>query len=187
MNDTSRQLQQQASVLEEIRESDTTKVKVAVADIDGILRGKYMHRDKFFSAVESGFGFCDVVFGWDMDDQPYDNTYMTGWHHGFPDAMVRLDLATARRVPWEGDVPFFLGNFVTPQGKPHPLCPRQVLKRVLARARDMGFQVLAGIEYEFVNFHETPKTWAEKKGHRPTPITHGMIGYSLVEAHLHRE
>ena len=58
MNDTSRQLQEQATVLEEIRESDTTKMKVAVCDIDGILRGKYMHRDKFFSAVEGGFGFC---------------------------------------------------------------------------------------------------------------------------------
>jgi glutamine synthetase len=110
-------------------------VKVAVSDIDGILRGKYLHRDKFFSAVDSGFGFCDVVFGWDMHDQCYDNTQLTGWHHGFPDAMVRLDLATHRNVPWDGDVDFFLGNFVTPEGKPHPLCPRQTLKRVLARAR----------------------------------------------------
>ena len=82
-----------AATLEAIRKSGALKVKVAVSDIDGILRGKYLHRDKFFSAVESGFGFCDVVFGWDMHDQCYDNTQLTGWHHGFPDAMVRLDLA----------------------------------------------------------------------------------------------
>ncbi|HET9469819.1 MAG TPA: glutamine synthetase family protein, partial [Usitatibacter sp.] len=187
MNDTSRQLQDQASVLEEIRESAVGKVKVAVADIDGILRGKYMHRDKFFSAVEGGFGFCDVVFGWDIDDRPYDNAYMTGWHLGFPDAPVRIDLATYRRVPWDGDVPFFLGNFVKPDGQPYPLCPRQVLKRVLKRAGKMGFQAMVGTEFEFFNFAETSQSWAAKKGVDPTPISSGMCGYSLLRAGQNRE
>ncbi|HEX3096597.1 MAG TPA: glutamine synthetase family protein [Usitatibacter sp.] len=187
MNDTSRQLQDQASVLEEIRESGVGKVKVAAADIDGVLRGKYMHRDKFFSAVEGGFGFCDVVFGWDIDDQPYDNAYMTGWHLGFPDAPVRIDLATYRRVPWDGNVPFFLGNFVKADGQPYPLCPRQVLKRVLKRAEKMGFQAMVGTEFEFFNFAETSQSWAAKKGVDPTPISSGMCGYSLLRAGQNRE
>jgi glutamine synthetase len=174
-------------IVEAIRRSTIGKVKVAVSDIDGILRGKYIHRDKFFSAVEGGFGFCDVVFGWDMHDQCYDNTQLTGWQHGFPDAMVRLDLGTYRTVPWDGDVPFFLGNFVTGDGKPHPACPRQVLRRVLARAEKMGFRPMVGAEYEFFNFAETPHTWAEKKGLAPTPITPGMFGYSLLRANLNRE
>ena len=63
-----------ANIVEALRKSTIGKVKVACSDIDGILRGKYLHRDKFFSAVESGFGFCDVVFGWDSGDQCYDNT-----------------------------------------------------------------------------------------------------------------
>src|SRR5207249_8640537 len=54
-----------ADVLEEIRRSPAQKVKVAITDIDGILRGKYVHKEKFLSAAESGFGFCNVVFGWD--------------------------------------------------------------------------------------------------------------------------
>ena len=28
-------------------------VKVAITDIDGVLRGKYMHRDKFLKATDS--------------------------------------------------------------------------------------------------------------------------------------
>jgi len=175
------------AIVEAIRKSTIGKVKVAVSDIDGILRGKYIHRDKFFSAAESGFGFCDVVFGWDMHDQCYDNTQLTGWQHGFPDAMVRLDLNTYRTVPWDGGVPFFLGHFVTSNGKPHPACPRQVLRRVLARAEKMGYVVMVGAEYEFFNFAETPHTWAEKKGLPPTPISHGMFGYSLLRANLNRE
>ena len=177
----------QAAVLEAVRKSGARKVKVAAADIDGILRGKYIHLDKFFSAVEGGFGFCDVVFGWDMHDQTYDNTRLTGWQHGFPDAMVRLDLSTYRTVPWDNDVPFFLGNFVTADGSPHPVCPRQVLKRVLARADKMGFQVKVGAEYEFFNFRETPESWAAKNGVGPRTLTDGMFGYSLLRANANRE
>jgi glutamine synthetase len=184
---TSSAKKESTNIVEAIRKSTIGKVKVAVSDIDGILRGKYIHRDKFFSAVEGGFGFCDVVLGWDMMDQCYDNTQLTGWHHGFPDAMVRLDLNTYRHVPWDNDVPFFLGNFVTPDGKPHPLCPRQVLKRVLKRAAKMGYTAMVGAEYEFFNFAETPHTWADKKGQPPTPISPGMFGYSLLRANLNRE
>ena len=175
------------SIVEAIRKSQIPKVKVAVSDIDGILRGKYIHRDKFFSAAESGFGFCDVVFGWDMHDQCYDNTRLTGWQHGFPDAIARLDLGTYRTVPWDNNVPFFLGDFVTAEGNPHPACPRQVLKRVLARAGKMGFEVMLGAEYEFFNFAETPQSWAEKRGQPPTPVTPGMFGYSLLRANANRE
>ena len=176
-----------AAIVEAIRKSTIGKVKVAVSDIDGILRGKYIHRDKFFSAVEGGFGFCDVVFGWDSGDQCYDNTKLTGWHYGFPDAIARLDLSTYRTVPWDGGVPFFLGDFVAKDGSPHPICPRQVLKRVLERARKMGFEVMVGAEYEFFNFAETPQSWAEKKGVGPTPLTPGMFGYSLLRANHSRE
>jgi len=174
-------------IVEAIRKSTLGKVKVAVSDIDGVLRGKYIHRDKFFSAVEGGFGFCDVVFGWDMTDQCYDNTKLTGWQHGFPDALARIDLGTYRTVPWDGGVPFFLGNFVTSDGKPHPLCPRQLLKRVLARAGKLGFAAMVGAEFEFFNFSETPQSWAEKRGQPPTPITPGMFGYSLLRANANRE
>src|SRR5436309_3569850 len=83
-----------AQVIAAVRSSPGHRVKVAVSDIDGILRGKYVHKDKFESAVAGGFGFCDVVFGWDCNDTCYDNTTLTGWHKGFPDAVARLDLST---------------------------------------------------------------------------------------------
>ena len=150
-----------------IRKSGASKVKVAVSDIDGVLRGKYLHRDKFLGTAEpypkGGFGFCDVVLGWDMMDVCYDNTTVTGWQHGFPDALARLDLDTARQVPWDNGVPFFLGEFVNADGTPHPVCPRQTLKRVLKRAEKMGFQVMTGMEFEWYNFAETPQSWAEER------------------------
>jgi glutamine synthetase len=163
-----------------LRKAGADKVKVAVSDIDGILRGKYLHIGKFEGAAEGGFGFCDVVFGWDAHDTCYDNTQVTGWQHGFPDALARIDLDTARRVPWDNNVPFFLADFVSADGGPHPVCPRQTLKRVLARAQKLGFEVMTGMEFEWFNFRETPATWAAKKGQPPEPLTPGMFGYSLL-------
>jgi glutamine synthetase len=174
-------------ILAALRKEGATKVKVACSDIDGILRGKFLHIDKFAGAIDSGFGFCDVVFGWDSHDQCYDNTQVTGWHHGFPDALARLDLSTERRVPWDGNVPFFLGEFINTDGSPYPVCPRQVLKRVLARADRLGFSAMCGHEYEWFNFAETPQSWAAKRGVGPDTITPGMFGYSLLRMGDQRE
>jgi glutamine synthetase len=170
-----------------LRQSGASKVKVACSDIDGVLRGKYLHRDKFEGAAEGGFGFCDVVFGWDCLDTTYDNAQVTGWQHGFPDTLARLDLDTHRNVPWDGGIDFFLGEFVNADGTPYPICPRQTLKRVLARAAKLGFQVMTGMEYEWFNFRETPQTWAAKQGVNPQPLTPGMFGYSLLRVNQNRE
>src|SRR6187551_3168540 len=116
--------------------------KVAVVDIDGVLRGKYMSRDKLSSALRKGFGFCDVVVGWDSQDQLYDNGQLSGWHTGYRDASVRLDLGTARLLPMEDDTLFLLGNL---QGSYAEACSRTILSRVVKWAQDLGFSVEAAL------------------------------------------
>src|SRR5262249_7698518 len=98
-------------ILEEIRKDPLGKVKLGITDIGGILGGKVGHRDNVLSIVDSGFEFCNVVFGWDSSDVCYDNTDYTGWHTGYPDALAAIDLTTFRRVPWDHDIPFFLSDF----------------------------------------------------------------------------
>jgi glutamine synthetase len=44
-------------ILHKLKEKGTTKVKLAITDIDGILRGKVVSFDKFASIVDGGFGF----------------------------------------------------------------------------------------------------------------------------------
>src|SRR6185369_4740427 len=66
-----------------VEERKLEHIKVGVFDNDGVMRGKYMGRDKFFSALDKGFGFCDVVLGWDSNDQLYDNVKYTGWHTAY--------------------------------------------------------------------------------------------------------
>ncbi len=173
-------------VIDEIVRSDSPRVKVAVVDIDGVLRGKYIHKDKFLHAARGGFGFCSVIFGWDSGDVCYDNTTFSGGHNGYPDAQARIDLATHRNIPWDDNIPFFLADFEDDAGKPLPVCPRQLLKTVIARAKDAGFVANCGIEFEWFNFEETPQSFVDKNHMNPTPISPGMFGYSITRQALNQ-
>ena len=161
-----------------IVEKDThSHVKVGVFDIDGVLRGKYISKSKFLSSLSGGFGFCDVVIGWDSDDQLYDNTTVTGWHTAYPDAPVRIVPETCRRIPFEDGLLFFLGQF---EGHAAPVGPRSTLARMVQKARDMGFEPFSACEYEFFVFDETPHSVREKGYQNLKPITPGNFGYSVL-------
>jgi len=167
-----------------VEERKLDHVKLGVFDLDGILRGKYLQRDKFFSALENGFGFCDVVLGWDSNDQLYDNVSFTGWHTAYPDAPCRIVPSSCRALPLEGDMLFFLAEF---DGPAAALCPRGVLRRVLERSRAMGYSALASCEYEFFLFEETPHSVREKGFKNLRTLTPGYFGYSVLRASVHGE
>lgn len=164
--------------------NDMRFVKVGVFDIDGVLRGKYLNRDKLRSAVDKGFGFCDVVLGWDSSDQLYDNARISGWHTGYQDAPVTLDLSTVRPLPFEPGALLILGQF---QGQYGEVCPRSVLRRAVEKARSMGLNPMGSAEYEFFLFDETPRSVREKGYRNLEPFTPGMFGYSVLRSSVHHE
>jgi glutamine synthetase len=158
----------------EIAETPGEMIRYAVCDIDGVLRGKYISKKKLLSGFQSGLGFCDVVFGWDMADTCYENNSFTGWHSAFPDKKAFPDWKTKRKTPWLENSLFLLADFS--QETEFIPCPRTLLKNVEKKAEEMGFIVFAGQEFEWFNFKkENPSMPA----HQQPPITNGMYGYSL--------
>ena len=131
--------------LEQLLEHDT-KVKVAGVDIDGILRGKLMSKKKFLSIAKSGFGFCSVIFGWDMHDQTYfKELKISNAENGYRDIIAVPDLESFRRIPWEDNVPFFLLSFMDPDtGRPVSACPRGLLKTASEKLERQGLGAMAG-------------------------------------------
>ncbi|KAF5386966.1 hypothetical protein D9615_001559 [Tricholomella constricta] len=147
------------------------KVKVAGIDVDGVLRGKYLSKEKFLAAVSSdGFGFCSVVFGWDIHDAVYPRELLiSNKQNGYRDLIASIDLSSYRRIPWENNVPFFLVSFLDPDTKqPLIVDPRGMLKIATERAEKF----------------ETPTTLAEKKFSDLQPLTPGNHGYSLLRTQL---
>jgi glutamine synthetase len=160
------------------------RIKVGVFDTDGILRGKYLSRDKFLSSLDKGLAFCDVVLGWDLNDQLYDNVKFTGWHTAYPDAAVRVLPATRREIPFEPKTALFLAEFAGPA---EAVCPRGTLRRVLERAANMGYAVSAAAEFEFFMFEETPQSVREKGYRHLKSMTPGSFGYSVLRNSVHSE
>jgi glutamine synthetase len=159
-------------------------VKIGVFDTDGVLRGKYLSRDKFLAALDKNLGFCDVILGWDSSDQLYDNTKFTGWHTAYPDATVRVLPGTQRDIPFEPKTALFLGEFAGPA---ESVCPRGTLRRVLERAETMGYRVSAAAEFEFFVFEETPDSVREKGYRHLKTMTPGAFGYSVLRSSVHSD
>jgi len=160
-----------------VNERNIRHIKVGLFDIDGVLRGKYISRDKFFSALDKGFGFCDVVLGWDSKDQLYDNAKYTGWHTGYPDAPVRIIPESCRDIPFETETLFFLCEFTDTAAE---LCPRGLLQRTIEKANQMGLFPDAAFEYEFFVFEETRESIREKQYRDLTPLAPDNFGYSVL-------
>ena len=145
-------------MLDELEAGTDDYVKVAIVDIDGVLRGKYLDKGKFLSATRTGFGFCNVVFGWDSGDQCYDNTTYTSWQQRLPrrrGAHRPVDLSGASRgrtVGRSSSASSSAGPTATPLG----VCPRQLLRQVIDRVADAGYEAKVGMEFEWFNFSETP-------------------------------
>jgi len=159
-------------------------IKIGVFDTDGVLRGKYLSREKFLSALEKNLGFCDVILGWDSNDQLYDNTKFTGWHTAYPDATVRLLPGTRRDIPFEPKTALFLGEFAGPA---EAVCPRGTLRRVLERAAGLGYAVSAAAEFEFFLFEETPQSIRDKGYRHLKTMTPGAFGYSVLRSSVHSD
>ncbi|HSH20035.1 MAG TPA: hypothetical protein VLA03_06265 [Draconibacterium sp.] len=174
-------------IIEKIKGADSSKIKIAIADIDGILRGKYIHKKKFLDSVDHQLGICDVVFGWDSGDVCYENGKVTGWHTGYPDARASIDIATYREIPWENSTPFFLADFSEHPTYAESTCPRSLLKRVEKECRNMEFTPRFAQEFEWFNFSGTPSEISEAGFDKLKPITPGMFGYSVLRTSLNNE
>ena len=173
---------------ETLTQLGTQYIKVAVTDIDGVLRGKYIHVDKFLKASNEGFGFCDVIFGWDSEDELYEfNTadssdLLTGWHTGFPDLQAKIVLDSGRNVPFEENTPFFLSELESAD-----VCPRGILKKILSRLEGHGLKAKSAFEYEFFLFNETPESIRDKDFKNLDNFTPGMFGYSILRSSVHSD
>ena len=168
-----------------LAEHEVEVVKVGGADMDGVLRGKRILRDSFVEGCRNGgFPQCDVIFGWDIQEQLIDGVGVGGADTGFADIIMQPDLATLRLVPWEERTAAVLCDYAHEDGRPVAVSPRQVLRRVIARAKDAGYRPRTAVELELRLFREDQRSLREKGYTGLTPLSPGLNCYSLHHASL---
>jgi glutamine synthetase len=113
-------------------------------DIHGVAKGKFVPLEWLHALVERGVGFSGPSI----------------WGTGLPRSGPRSeyygrgDPASASALPWlPGHARIACDGFV--DGRPFDACPRQVLRRQIARLTERGWVLQAGIEPEFFLLQRT--------------------------------
>src|SRR6476646_6639263 len=70
-----------------------------------------------------------------------------------PDIAAMPDLSSLTLVPWQQNLARFACD-ITVEGEPWPYCPRTILRRQLARAKELGYTFKVGMELEFFLLRE---------------------------------
>lgn len=172
-------------------------VIVAGSDTNGVLRGKRMGVDHFRRALDHGMPLCDVFWVMDIVEEalverpPTHRGYFPTKAQGYPDILAKPELETIRLVPWHDRTALVLATFCSQAGEELPVDPRAVLRRVVERARSLGYEPMLGIELEFYVLRESAATLAEKRYTDLAPLnphayTYGIFGGSLNEPLLAR-
>src|SRR5690625_1393607 len=157
-----------------IEKNSINVIKMGTVDIDGLWRGKRLSADHFLKSVyESGSNICNIIFGWDMQDEMITNLTYTGFQTGYPDITLQPDLSTMRVAPDEPGVALVIADALDLQGNPLNIAPRSILKEVVSRARSMGYDPIAAYEFEFYLYEGTPRENARKGWRDMEPFSVG--------------
>ena len=154
-------------------------VIVATPDLQGRLVGRRVPAERFPGILECGVEICTCAWAWDVE-QSFDLIgagvlAVCSMHNGAPDVALIPDVGTLRRAAWLQGVAICMADPVWPTtGEPLDISPRVLLKKELARYRDMGYSPQAGTELEFYLFANNPRA-LRKSGFRddldPTTLT----------------
>jgi glutamine synthetase len=157
---------------------------VAMADTNGLLRGQMVSVGSLKGIAKNGMGMAPAQLALDPTDVHLNMPGVNDDSGDFHDDPLVVDPASARRLPWAkpGHDLLVLSNY---SGASAEICPRSILKKVLARAEEAGFVPKYGMELEYTLFNETAES-ARAKGYRDlvpaTPhASHDLILYQVVQ------
>ncbi len=123
-------------------------VLLGFPDLQGSVRGKALRPDAYKSALADGASMTDLLLALDPVDSPIDSYAAFGIRAGAGDLEVRPEPATLRDLSWRPGWQVCLVTPSWPGGEPCSLASREVLRAVLARTDELGYEVRAAFEYE---------------------------------------
>ena len=135
-------------VLHTVKEHDVKFIRLWFTDILGNLKGFAITVEELKAALEWGKGF--------------DGSAIEGFTRMEESDMIAMpDPSTFSLLPWrprQNAVAKMFCDILTPEGTPFEGDPRQVLKRNLKRATDMGYTYFVSPELEFFYFKSSSGT-----------------------------
>jgi glutamine synthetase len=166
----------------EVESGAIDTVIVAFTDMQGRLMGKRLHGEFFLEGevAEHGVEGCNYLLALDMEMDPTPGYGIASWERGYGDFGLKPDLATLRRIPWLEATALVLCDVVWHDGSPVNPSPRQVLKRQVERAAELGYTAKFGSELEFYLLKETYEEAHAKHYRDLTPSVPYILDYHIL-------
>jgi len=156
-------------------------VLLALTDMQGRLMGKRLVAHHFLDEVaEHGAEGCNYLLAVDVDMTPVEGFAMASWERGYGDFVMRPDLGTLRRIPWQEGTAMCLADIVWHDFSDVVASPRQILRRQIARLAERGWTALAGTELEFIVFRDSYEQAHAKAYRGLEPANQYNIDYSIL-------
>jgi glutamine synthetase len=155
-------------------------VLTCVVDMQGRLMGKRFHAQHFIDSGYKETHGCDYLLAVDMDMTPVPGYASASWERGYGDYVHKPDLATLRRVPWLPGTALVICDLLDHHGHDVPQSPRAILKRQVARAKDMGFAAMMASELEFFLFEASYNQLFDQGYRGLVPLSRYNIDYSIL-------
>ena len=157
-------------------------VVVAFTDMQGRLMGKRLHVEFFLEQAEGGHPVegCNYLLALEMEMDPVPGYEIASWERGYGDFGLVPDFETLRRIPWLEGTALVLCDVAWHDGSPVAPSPRQVLKRQVERAAELGYQPMFGSELEFFLLKETYAEAHAKHYRDLTPSVPYVLDYHVL-------
>ena len=168
-------------VVSEIEGRGLHSVRLAFADVHGVLRGKTIRADLVADAFTDGVGITSALL---MKDTGQNNVYPVWapggglgqpWLTGAGDMMMLPDPTTFRVLPWAEGTGWLLCDLFTPDGDPIDFSTRRLCAALDREMRSTGRRIVAGLEMEFHLFHHDSTAADHPASHRLSPIHPGWM------------
>jgi glutamine synthetase len=181
--------QARADVLDRIAEDDVGVVRLAWPDQHGILRGKTIVASEVARALTDGVAMTTTLLLKDTSHRTVFPVWSAGGGlneralEGAADALLVPDPSSFRRLPWAPHSGWMLCDAWYPDGRVVPFSTRHLLQAQIARAAELGFDYVTGIEVEFHLFRITdPRLAPEDSGQPGTPpdVSLLTLGYNYL-------
>lgn len=149
------------------------RVRLEATNHEGSLLGKNVSQAKFAAGKESGFAFADILFAIDLSNEIVLGDAFPDWRGNLYDIQMIPDLATL--VEWKPGLDAVIGDYWLKDGTPVPICPRNLVRKLVTRLASLGHAATVAVEIEATLFEESVHE-ARRRGYRDLTPLGGSTG-----------
>lgn len=168
------------SLRDAVAAGEIDTVLCCVVDMQGRLMGKRFHAEHFLASGHEETHGCNYLLAVDVEMTPVPGYRSASWEKGYGDYVHKPDLSTLRRAPWLPGTAMVMADLLDHHGEPVAVAPRNVLKRQVERAREMGLAPMMATELEFYLFEESFEQLWDRRWHAPTPVVRYNNDYNIL-------